>query len=63
MTKVKVIIKDGIVTDVLADGPVDVEVVEINPNYEDYDKLRAYDENLHKDKNLKEVPFMFADFR
>ena len=60
--KVKVIINDGITTEVLADGPVELEVVDIDSDYEDYDKLREYEEELHKDEGLKSVDFTVAHF-
>lgn len=60
--RVKVIINDGIVTEVLADGPVELEVVDIDSDYEDYDKLQEYEEELHKDESLKSVDFTVAHF-
>ena len=33
---VKVIIRDGIVQDVLSTEPVEIEIVDINKDYEDY---------------------------
>lgn len=60
--RVKVIIIDGITTEVLADGPVDLEVVDIDKDYEDYDELLDYEATLHKDKTLKSVDFTVAHF-
>ncbi len=60
--RVKVIINDGIVTEVLSDGPVEFEVVDIDGDYGDYDKLREYEEKLHKDESLKSVGFTVAHF-
>ncbi len=60
--RVKVIIYEGIATEVLADGPVDLEVVDIDGDNEDYDKLMKYDEELHKDESLKSVDFTVAKF-
>ena len=37
--RVKMGMRDGIVTSVLADGDVGVEVVDVNKDYEDYDAL------------------------
>ena len=42
--KVKVISGEGIATDVLANGDVEVEIVDIDPDYEDCDALRCYEE-------------------
>lgn len=60
--RVKIIINDGIATEVLADGPVELEVVDIDSDYEDYDKLQEYEEELHKDESLKSVDFTVAHF-
>lgn len=60
--QIKVIINDGIATEVLADGPVEVEIVSIDKDYEDYEELLKYDEELHRDENLKNVDFTVAHF-
>lgn len=60
--RVKVIIVDGIVTEVLSEGPVDLEVVDIDKDYEDYDGLREYEQKLHEDKSLKSIDFTVAHF-
>lgn len=60
--RVKVIINNGIATEVLADGPVELEVVDIDDDYEDYDKLLEYKKELHKDESLKSVDFTVAHF-
>lgn len=63
--RIKVIIIDGIATEVLTDGPVDLEVVNIDKDYEDYedyDKLRDYEAELHKDETLKSIDFTVAHF-
>jgi hypothetical protein len=60
--RVKVIINDGIATEVLSDGSVELEVVDIDSDYEDYDELRAYEKELHKDESLKSVDFTVAHF-
>ena len=39
--RIKVIIHDGIVTEVLSDGLAEVEVIDIDKDYEDYDALCA----------------------
>lgn len=61
--KVKVIIWEGIVIDVLADGDVDVEIIDVDPDYEDYEELKIYEEELHSDPALKEQDFTVAHFR
>ena len=40
--KVKVIIEEGIAAGVLADGDVEVEIIDIDPDYRDYEALRKY---------------------
>lgn len=60
--RVKVIIIDGIATEVLTDGPVDLEVVNIDKDYEDYDELLDYEAALHKDETLKSIDFTVAHF-
>lgn len=60
--KVKVIIWEGIVTGVLADGDVDVEIIDVDPDYEDYKELKIYEEELHSDPALKEQDFTVAHF-
>lgn len=60
--RVKVIISNGVTTDVLADGPVEVEVVDIDTDYEDYDQLQTYKEELYRDESLKSVEYSAARF-
>lgn len=60
--RIKVIINDGIVTQVLADGQADVEIVGIDKDYEDYERLREYEQKLHKDGSLKNIDFVVAHF-
>lgn len=61
-TKVKVIIEEGIATGVLADGDVEVEIVDIDPDYEDYKALKEYEEEIRGDPALKEREFAVAHF-
>ena len=46
--RVKVIIHDGIPTDVLTDSaePLEVEILNIDRDYSDYDALEEYEEAL-----------------
>ena len=60
--KVKVIIEEGIAAGILADGDVEVEIVDIDPDYEDCDALRCYEEGLRNDPALKEQEFTAAYF-
>ena len=62
MPNVKVIIEDGIASEVLADTPIEAEIISIDKDYEDYDKLRAYEDQLYKDESLKSVKFSSANF-
>lgn len=59
---VKVIISDGIVEGVLKDAgaPVQVEVVEVDRNYENYEALEEYREELYKDRTLVPCDYVVA---
>lgn len=59
---VKVIIRDGIVQDVLSTEPVEIEIVDINKDYEDYDSLCEYESELYADESLKSQDFTVAHF-
>ena len=61
-TKVKVIIEEGIAVSVLSDGDVEAEVVDIDPDYEDYEALRKYEEELCGDPAMQERAFTVARF-
>ena len=60
--KVKVIIEEGIATSVLANGDVEVEIIDIDPDYEDYEALRKYEEEFRGDPAMKERAFTVATF-
>lgn len=60
--RVKVIINDGIAVGVLADGDVDVEIVDVDKDYEDYEALKEYEEKLYGDTTLKEREYTVAHF-
>ena len=60
--KVKVIIEEGIATGVLADGDVEVEIIDIDPDYGDYEALRKYEEEIRSDPALKAREFTVARF-
>lgn len=62
---IKVIIRDGIVESVLCDCvilPTDVEVIDINKDYHDYQELKDYAEKIYADPEFKELLVTFADF-
>ena len=60
--KVKVIIEEGIATGVLANGDVEVEIIDIDPDYRDYEALRKYEEEVRDDPALRERAFTVAAF-
>ena len=60
--KVKVIIEEGIPTGVLADGDVEVEIVDIDPDYGDYEALKKYEKEVRNDSALKDREFIVAAF-
>lgn len=59
---VKVIINDGVVTGVLADGSVDVEIIDVDEDYEDCEALKKYEKEVYEDKTLEERQFTVAHF-
>ena len=59
---IKVIIDEGIVTGILADGEAEVEIVDIDPDYEDYHALQRYETEVRSDPSLKEREFTVAHF-
>ena len=60
--RVKVIIHDGIVVDVLATAQVELEVVDIDRDYEDCDALLRYEEELRQDPELQSRDYTVAHF-
>ena len=62
--RVKVIIHDGIPTDVLTDSAesLEVEILDIDRDYADCDELDEYEEGLLHDPNLRHVDFTTAHF-
>ena len=60
--KIKVIIKEGIAAGVLADGDVEVEIIDIDPDYRDYEALRMYEAEIRSDPVMKEQAFTVAAF-
>ena len=62
--EIKVIIENGIVVDVLKnqDTPVNVEIVDVDPDYEDYEALKDYRESLFKDQSLMGCDYTVAHF-
>ena len=59
---VKIIIEEGITTGVLADGDVEVEIIDIDPDYEDYEALKSYEKEIRSDSGLRERQFTVAHF-
>ena len=60
--KVKIIIEEGITTGVLADGDVEVEIIDIDPDYEDYEALQSYEKKICSAPSLKKREFTVAHF-
>lgn len=62
--RVKVIINEGIVQDVLCDGAEspEIEVVDVNKDYEDYGELSKYQDALYADPSLHSCPYTSAHF-
>lgn len=59
---IKVVIQDGIVTEVLADGTADVEVIDIDRDYEDYEALIQYAEKVRENPMLVSQAYTVAGF-
>lgn len=64
--KIKVILRENIAEAVLAaerdDPELDVEVIDINKDYEDYQQFNAYADSIYADKAFKQVSFSSAHF-
>ncbi len=63
--KIKIIIRDGIVEGALCDDtriPIDMEVVDINRHYPDYQQLCDYADALMHDRKYAEILLRLADF-
>ena len=62
--EIKVIIRDGIVESVLFRGQetLNVEIVDVNDAYGDYEKLKSYADELYNDDKYREIPHTMASF-
>jgi hypothetical protein len=60
--RVKVVIEDGIITDVLSDGEAEVEIIDVNVDYEDYDALCKRRQEVLEDDTLHEIDFTVTKF-
>lgn len=56
-TRVKVVVNDGLISGILTSEPVDVEVVYIDRDYKDYDKLKEREAAFYRDPSLKETNY------
>ena len=62
--KVKVVIYDGIVQDVLSDGEqVEIEIIDVDSDYEDHDELQEYAEQLYADPSFHHIDYSVAHFQ
>lgn len=62
---VKVMVEEGVVHQVLKnkDMPVNVEVVDVDPEYEDYEKLRDYRDEIYADSSFKPCDYSVSNFK
>lgn len=62
--QVKVIMDSGLVEGVLKDQdtPIEVEVVAVDKDYEDYDQLQAYRDSLYENNSFRKCDFSVANF-
>ena len=63
-TQVKIMIEGGAVHAVLKDQdiPIQVEIIDIDKDYADYEQLLAYRHSLYADPTFKECEFTSANF-
>lgn len=57
MPEIKIILHDGVVVEVLGNGPVNVQILDICQNTEGYDGLIAREKELYADESLKPIDF------
>ena len=62
--EIKVVIREGVVEAVLKnqDIPVRVEVIDIDPDYCDCEKLEAYRDKIYDDPSFKNCDYTYANF-
>lgn len=59
---VKVIIHDGIVVSVLSTETSEVEIIDIDKDYVDYESLIKYEQELYQNTSLHEQNYTVAHF-
>lgn len=60
--RVKVVIEEGIITNVLSDGEAEVEIIDVNIDYDDYDALCKRRDEVLEDNTLQEIDFTVTKF-
>lgn len=60
--QVKIVIHGGIVTGVLTSSHMDIEILDIDKDYEDYAALAQYEEELWSNPLLQSQDFTVAHF-
>lgn len=65
--KIKVMIENGIIQTVLGDNTasqtnLEIEIVDVNSDYEDLDKMKEYAEKLYSNKELVDIPYCVTNF-
>ena len=60
--RVKVIIRSGVPEVVLADGDVDVKIIDIDQDYDGYEALCKREREVLNDKSLHSIDFVTANF-
>lgn len=60
--RVKIIIRSGVPETVLADGDVDVEIIDIDKDYNDHVALCKREREVLDDKTLQSIDFDTANF-
>ncbi len=62
--KVIVIVRDGVLTDVRIPkgASIEVEALQIDKDYPDYEKLRKYEDKIYEDETMYSVDFESVSF-
>lgn len=66
MMKIAVIFRNGVTEAVLSDAPAgqapEIEIVNIDDDYSDYERLKAHADDLYENPSMREIPYYTAHF-
>lgn len=63
--RLKVVIENGVVSDVYADDdriPIDIEVIDVDTKMIDFPELVDYRNSIRRDPDFKNIGFCYAEF-